>query len=271
MTRDEVRNHLLNLFKTLGSDNFASVSNKKDIIHTGGVIDHLRKIEPADPPHSEPERNIIVLEIINEWITNGLLVYGNKEDPYGNTHGWLTLTDYGRECFDQNNMLPYDPDGYISEFKQQVPTVDPITLNYLSESIAAYNRDLLLSSTITLGVASENMILLLIEAFTQAISDQPRKTGLENRLRDRFISTQFGIFRTELTHFENQLPTNLRRDLDTYLDGVFNFIRLNRNQAGHPTGNRPTKRIALHNLQVFVDYSKRVFALIDHLNSNPLT
>jgi hypothetical protein len=177
----------------------------------------------------------------------------------------------GTECFEQNNILPYDPDGYLREFTRQVSNVDQITLSYLGESVTAYNRDLLLSSTITLGVASENMILLLIESFTQAIADTARRTRLEEKLRDKFISTQFGIFRPELAQFESQLPTNLKRDLDTYLDGVFNFIRLNRNQAGHPTGNRTTKKIALHNLQVFVDYAKRVFALIEYLNNTPLT
>lgn len=271
MTRDEVRNHLINFFKILSSDNFASVGSQKSVIHTGGAIDYLRKIEPIDPPYAEPERNLLVLEIINEWISNGLLVYGNKNDAYNNANGYLTVTAYGAECFDQNNILPYDPDGYIAEFTRQVPTVDPISLSYLGESITAYTRDLLLSSMITLGVASENMILLLIESFTQAIADTARRSRLQTRLTDRFISTQFVIFKTELTHFVAQFPHNLSKDLDTYLDGVFNFIRLNRNQAGHPTGNRPTKKIALHNLQVFVDYSRRIFELIDYLNTHPLT
>ena len=271
MTRDEIRTHIVQFFKKCSSDEYASVVNHKGICHIQTVRDLFRNLLPNTPSHQEPERNLIILEIINEWVTNGLLTFGHKDDLDNNAFGFLSVTSYGEECFKNDTILPYDPDKYLAEYRVRVPNVDDITLVYLGEAITAYNRDLLLSSAITLGVASENAILLLIEAFAQAVSDDTRHTQRRNRLRDRWISIQYKTFRKELAPFESQIPTSLRQDIDTYLDGIFNFIRLNRNQAGHPTGHKSSKKVALHNMQMFVDYSKRVFDLKDFFTPNSLT
>lgn len=271
MTNDEIRNHIFTFFKILTSDEYQKVSNHRSQTHIQSVRDYLRINATTTNPNEETSRNQITLEIINQWISNGLLTWGNKNDFDTGHFGFITVTTYGEECFQTENILPYDPDQYLNEYRSQVPQADSITLEYLGESISAYNRDMLLSSAITLGVASENAIILLIDSFTQAIRNQNRRSRFENRIRNLWISIQFSEFRQELTHFQNQIPNTLRQDLDTYLDGIFNFIRLNRNQAGHPTGSRPTKKVALHNIQMFVDYSKRVFELKDFFDNNPLT
>lgn len=272
MTRDEIRSHVINFLKSCASEDYKKVVNDSGIAHIQNVRDIFRTMmQNGGLTQPESEWGPIVLEIINELVNNGLLAFGHKTNFDANTFGFVSVTEYGKDCFEQDNILPYDPDGYLREYISNVPSADQITLQYLGESITAYNRNLLLSSAITLGVASENAILLLVESFVQAISDQNRKSRFESRIRNRWISTQFSEFRQELTQFQNQLPTNLRQDLDTYLDGIFNFIRLNRNQAGHPTGTRPTKKVALHNIQMFVDYSKRVFELKDFFENNSLT
>lgn len=271
MTSAEIRNHIFTFFKILTSDDYQKVGNYKSQTNIQSVRDYLRNNVPTTRPDEEVGRNQVVLEIINQWISNGLLTWGNKHDFDTGHFGFITVTTYGEECFQTENILPYDPDQYLNEYRSQVPQADGITLEYLGESISAYNRDMLLSSAITLGVASENAIILLIDSFTQAISDQNRRSRFQTRIRNRWISIQFSEFRQESTHFQNQLPPNLRQDLDTYLEGIFNFIRLNRNQAGHPTGSRPTKKVALHNIQMFVDYSKRVFELKDFFDNNSLT
>ncbi|OGM65247.1 hypothetical protein A2893_00630 [Candidatus Woesebacteria bacterium RIFCSPLOWO2_01_FULL_39_25] len=219
----------------------------------------------------EAKTNPIILEIINEWVSNGLLAFGNKNDLDAQSFGYISVTSYGEECFQNEIILPYDPDGYLAEYKAQVASVDDITLKYLGEAITAYNRDLLLSSAITLGVASENVVLLLIESFAQALPNTTRRSSFQNRIRDKWITSQYTIFKAELSHFLNQIPTDLKQDLDTYLDGIFNFIRVNRNQAGHPTGNMPVRKVALHNIQMFVDYSKRVFDIREFFLNNSFT
>jgi hypothetical protein len=81
------------------------------------------------------------------------------------------------EAFLAEDWLPYDPEGYVRVLRAKVPTIDDITLAYIGEAVAGYNRRHLLSATITLGVASENLMLLLIEAYTDWIPNATRKAS----------------------------------------------------------------------------------------------
>ncbi len=62
------------------------------------------------------------------------------------------------------------------------------------------------------------------------------------------------------------LSRELQKDWEIYLDGVFNFIRLNRNSAGHPTGKALNAKVVYANLQIFADYSEYIFRLIKHFS-----
>lgn len=176
------------------------------------------------------------------------------------------MTNYGLECLMNDQWLPYDPEGYVKALKEKVPNIDDITLAYIGESIAAYNRRQLLSATLTLGVASENLMLLLIEAYLNWIKDKKRKATFKNKIKDRFIYTQYKEFKLEFVNDIKNLPKELQGDWETYLDGMFNFIRLNRNRAGHPTGKKLNAKIVYANLQIFSEYTSYIFSLIKHFS-----
>lgn len=203
----------------------------------------------------------VVRETVQEFINNGLLYPGLAGDP--NSHlPWLTITEYGKEAFSQDDWLPYDPDGYIKALKERTPDIDEITLTYIGESVSAFNRHQLLSSTITLGVASENLMLLLIESYLIWLPDPTRKATLDKKIKDRYIYFQYKEFKSEFKKDIKDIPKELRADWETYLDGIFNFIRLNRNSAGHPTGKKMNAKTVYANLQIFADYTQFIFSLI---------
>lgn len=204
-------------------------------------------------------------ETVNELILAGFLYYGKPGDQ-SNGYPWLTITEYGKQAFASENWLPYDPEGYVNSLNDRIPEIDEVTLAYISEAISAFNRRHLLSATLTLGVASENLMVLLIEAYLDWI-DAKRRGVLEKKIRDRFIYTQYKEFKQEFSKDVSKLPKALQGDWETYLDGVFNFIRLNRNSAGHPTGKKLGAKIVYSNLQVFSEYARYIFDLIGHLRS----
>lgn len=210
-----------------------------------------------------------VFEIVNEWQRAGVIYFGLAEDP-NSGHPFITITDFGKECIESGNFIPYDPDGYINELKSKVPSLDDVTLAYLRESIATYNSEHLLSCNITLGTASENMILVLIDAFIKAIADPNLKNSFERRIEGKGIYAKYNEFRSELDRFKSKIPADLTREIETYLDQTFQFIRINRNKTGHPTGISVNKKVAYSNLQVFAEYSKRVFELMDYLSKNQI-
>jgi hypothetical protein len=119
----------------------------------------------------------------------------------------------------------------------------------------------LLSATITLGVASENLMLNLIEAYTKWL-DGERQSKFMTRIKYKWIATQYKEFKKELVADLKLLPEGLRGDWEVYLDGVFNFVRLNRNDAGHPTGRKFEAKMVYANLQIFSDYAKYISDLI---------
>jgi len=207
-------------------------------------------------------------EIIQELENGGFIYEGIAGSFDGNmsNYPWFTITKYGKEAFQQEDWLPYDPEGYVKALKEKVPDIDDITLAYIGESITAYNRRHLLSATLTLGVASENLMLLLIEAYLSWIKAPKRKADLEKKIKDRFIYTQYKEFKLEFVNDIKNLPKELQGDWETYLDGVFNFIRLNRNSAGHPTGKKLDPKIVNAFLQIFSEYTSYIFQLIKYFS-----
>jgi hypothetical protein len=180
----------------------------------------------------------------------------------GDFYPWVTITEYGKELFAHEDLLPYDPEGYIKALRASVPEIDDVTLAYAGEAISAFNRRNLLSATLTLGVASENLMLLLIEAYAKWLKDPKRQASLQKRIADRWIYTQYREFKQEFSSDVKALPKELQGDWETYLDGVFNFIRVNRNAAGHPTGKQQNAKVVYANLQIFADYARYIFDLI---------
>jgi len=205
----------------------------------------------------------VAREIIQEWINIGL-IYPGKADSASDCFPWLTITEYGKQVIKEENWLPYDPEGYIKTLKERVLDIDDITIAYVGESISAYNRRQLLSATLTLGVASENLMLLLIEAYSKWIKDDIRREKLEAKIKDRFIYTQYKEFKQEFEKDIKNISKQLQGDWETYLEGVFNFIRLNRNSTGHPTGKELDAKVIYANLQIFADYSSYIFRLIKY-------
>jgi len=220
------------------------------------------------PPAVQSEYHKITAEILHEWYRAGLIFFGKPDDFQG--YPFITITSFGEKCIRDGHMLPYDPNGYIEQFKAAVPQVDDLTLAYISESIVTYNLNQLLSATITLGAASENIILSLIEAYTNAMQNQQAKQLFETSIAHAGIYRKFELFKAEIDSRRRSIPSTLWQDFLPELEAVFNFIRINRNAAGHPSGQATTKDVLGANFQIFATYSKKLFELIDYLRMNPI-
>lgn len=263
MTREEIKNKIFEHFK----QQIAWIEANPNKTQQFQMSSIYGLFPPGTEPHWQHEKVYSVArEIVQELINNGFLYPGTSGD-FNSGYPWLTITEYGKEAFLKEDWLPYDPEGYVKAIKAKVPTIDDITIVYISEAVAAYNRRHLLSATITLGVASENLMLLLIEAYTDWITDAARKAAFQKKVEGRFISTQYKEFKKEFRNDLKVLPKEFQSDWGTYLDGVFNFIRLNRNDAGHPTGRQFDAKVVYANLQVFAEYAQFIFGLITHFKS----
>lgn len=208
-----------------------------------------------------------VREIVNEFLIEGLLGWGINESNPNPPH--LKVTSYGEVCIKEGMPQPYDPDGYLRYLKNEIPNIDDTIFMYMTESLQAYLRGLMLSSTVMLGGASEKTFLLLKESFIAAIADQKRREEVEKKFNTaRGVKQQFDIFRQYIEQIRKTLPKNLSDDLSIQLDGIFNFIRNCRNDVGHPTGRIIDRSLAFNNLRLFMPYCKRSYELMAHFQTN---
>jgi hypothetical protein len=209
-----------------------------------------------------------VRQIVWEFILQGILAIGRDEaNP---NFPFVSITEHGKKVLESGETLPYDPDGYLRKLKTDIPNLDPIIEMYVAESLQAYLKGLMFSSAVTLGVASEQAFLLLLDTFTNAIADPSTKSSFE-KLQDMFqIKPKFDQLKNKLMGIKETLPKKLKEDLESQFDGIFNLIRVTRNDAGHPTGRKIERDVAFVNLRLFIIYCKKTYELIDYFESHPI-
>jgi len=272
MDYEELRPFVLRVLKSVKETQIMSLMNSVES-HMVGLGYYADK-EPwyyggMTTEHKMPrEDREKVREIINELVVEGILGWGINELNPGPPH--LKVTRYGEEVLQAEQPIPNDPDGYLKYLKGEIQNIDDVILLYATEALQAYRRGLMFASAVMLGVASEKAFLLLLEAYANCLQDKDRRARFEERARG-LIKRKFDEFKKDLQGLRSTLPKSLEDDLDTWIDGVFNLIRICRNDAGHPTGKKIDRRLAYANMQLFAPYCKRLYELIDHFNTNPIS
>ena len=259
MNRDDVRQHLLeHLKQSLSERSNPGTTQVMNVYH------YLLKFYPH-PAISAAQR--IARELLQEFVNNNLLFVG-----YGDDQGfpWFTLTAYGVDCITNGELLPFDPNGYLVSIQTRVPGLDSVTLTYLREAISTFNREFYLSASVALGVAAEALILRMIDLYISAFPDQQRRTNAEKRYDGKQLRAQYGQFTQDFGSLRPTLPPELYSDFETQLDGVFQLIRVTRNDSGHPSGTVPERALVMANLQAFPIFAKRVMAIVKHFETNPI-
>ena len=209
-----------------------------------------------------------VRQIIWNLILQGVLTPGINE--FNPDLPFIRVTDYGHECLKSMEILPHDPDGYLGYLHKEIPQIDDTIVMYVTESLQTFLTGNLLASTVMLGGASEKAVLLLIESYANAISDENEKRRFEQSIERFGILRKFQELRKRLNSIRRKLPRPISDDLDIQLDGIFNLIRNCRNDVGHPTGRKIDRRLAFSNLQLFIPYCKRVYDLIQYFNQTSI-
>jgi len=184
---------------------------------------------------------------------------------------WFSISTYGQSVLDKDEFVPFDPEGYIESLKAKSRDIDEIVLHYIGESIRAFHGHLLVSSTLTLGCASERLIQLLEESFLSAITDKNKVKKIKKQLQEtRSLPKRLKVLLSEISSIKKQIPIQYQYNLEVYLDQFFNFIRINRNEKGHPKKLDLNRNIVFGNLQIFHGYAESLCGLISFFNGSKL-
>jgi hypothetical protein len=234
--------------------------------NTGGYGTHV--VARYDP-NAGRENAARVQSILWDLLIEGIVRPG-LNDGLNNNLPFFHVTDFGRHVFANGPHSPYDPDGYLKRLQADISNLDPVIITYLNEALHTFRIGCLLSSTVTLGCASEKAFLLLVEAYAAALP-KAQEEKFRKETENRMIKRQFEEFSKRLeSHLKPKLTGDVKDDLDVTLGGVFAMMRNMRNDAGHPTGRQVQREIAYANLTVFPTYLRKIHSLIDWLGANPL-
>jgi hypothetical protein len=209
-----------------------------------------------------------IRQLMWQLLVQNIIVFGM--DDANPTWPWYRVTGYGDSVLQGIGAQPHDPDGFMRDFKALNAAADPVVIDYLAESVRAFNHGCPKASLVMLGCASEKAILLLHETFESAISDTAKKAKFEKSYRWT-ISSKFDALRDGLLRMVDQkrLPKELHESVHNDLIGCFQLIRRQRNAAGHPEIASDVNADGLFlSLRVFAEYVRHIYMLIEHFQKN---
>ena len=226
------------------------------------LVREVRKTAPA----GSQIRDRQIMEGVWSLIGQGLAYLDYSQDAATNWE--LLITANGRAVVNDEGINPDDPAGYIQNLDHEVPDLSEVAKNYAHEALYAYNARLYRSSVVMLGVASEAAVLEVAAALAQTMREEKRRQYLEQlEAPNRSYNAKFEDFRKKLKSRTDSMPEELTTNLDLTMNSVGELLRVYRNNAGHPTGKVASRHDCFTFLHMFVQYTKRLYAIKAHLEN----
>jgi len=198
-------------------------------------------------------------DAFGDMLTQGLIVLG--KDVANPRFPWFRLSPMGRRILEYGSLyFFYDVDSYEKTIKDQIPSIDDVTLLYLKEAMQAFRVGCLLSGTVMVGVAAEHTFLLLLEV----VETSPHAAKFRAVRKDRRLLRMVNRFWEVLSQHLAPLPGSLKEGLETEFLGIQNLLRQSRNEAGHPSGTVPGREQVYILLNLFMPYCKKMYQLMDY-------
>ncbi len=235
-------------------------------------FDRYVVFQPAD---SRARFHQLLIEVLWEFVGLGVLTPGLS----GTSHNYpahlnlpnFHISAYGAEVLKSGQLIPQDPAGFLKEAKAVGKLCfDDVAEGYLEEALRCFGRSCYTASVLLLGVCAETTFLLLCQYVEKAISDPAVKQKLDE------TEPVKGKHRIVVERYE-QLSSKIRRTqlpdgLDITLKGVYDLIRRQRNDLGHPQDIRPEidREHAFAHFQCFLTYLRDIEAFAQFCQENSL-
>ena len=212
-----------------------------------------------------------VLDVFHDLYREGVIASGTGARSSNVALEWphYRVTEYGHRVLSQRDYVPHDPEGYLKQIHGNIPEIDPTIIRYLEEALGCFKANHLLAAAVMTGCAAEKAMLLLIQAFGNALADSDEKSKYKSVVRKHWmIKRKYDELWKRLQQKLDRLPSELADDLEVTLDRVFDLIRSARNDAGHPTGKTVDRNTVSANFILFPTYCRRMYALLNYFRDN---
>lgn len=216
--------------------------------------------------HNNAEQSRFIRTAVWQLIAAGILIPGTRDGSEDDPR-WISITDYGVECFEKGEILPYDPDGFIKSLESKVSNLDDIIRMYFEEAVSSYQNRIYLGAAALIGGAIERMIIVLTEEVSKllpATLEAEFKTNVLDKDKIKKKYEGFIAFLERKT-YKNQLAHSTQEQVDGVLSSITQFIRITRNNVGHPTGKKITRDEAHSYLTLAKIGIEVAYTLLDEL------
>lgn len=223
------------------------------------------------PEYRHRQRFIVLAnEVMWKFIIQGVITPGiNASNP---NLPFFRITDYGQQVLEADRFVPHDPAGYISEVRTAARScVGAVAFAYLEEALHCFTRGCHIASVLLLGVAAEAALLDLCKVIRKSLRDPSSQQEFDSlpdliKTKHRWIVSKY-----------HGLPSKVRREqlpdsLDMTLGSLYDLIRRQRNELGHPQESPPKlgRDQAFVAFRLFPTYVSDLEAFADFCRANGL-
>ncbi|SRR6266545_3226944 len=179
---------------------------------------------------------VLVLEIMWQLIIQGVVTPGkdvsNAELP------WFRVTSYGKKVLETERFLPHDPAGYLDEVgKVAISEIGRAAIPYLEEALRCFTSGCHVASVLMLGIAAEAVFLGLCAVVEEKLKNASERKKFKElqwvKAKHRWIVDKYQALPT--SDRKGKLPESL----DVTLTSLYELIRRQRNELGHPSEKMP--------------------------------
>jgi hypothetical protein len=189
-----------------------------------------------DPHQLRNRFRVLANEVMWQLLIQGVITVGvNASNP---NLPFFRITDYGQKVLEAERFIPHDAAGYLEDLKSVTGVVaTDVAIAYVEEALSCFNSGCHVASVLLLGVAAESVFNHMCDIVRTSLKDNNEQKRLDPQLpakpRHRWI----------VQKYEN-LPKNVRREqlpesLDMTLTSLYDLIRRQRNELGHPQDKPP--------------------------------
>lgn len=239
------------------------VETLKELARVGVPVEPSDNIRHAWERLREQPLSFLLIEAYSQVETLGYIVHwpSTPQPPHPN---WFRLTERGTQWIASAGPVPEDSDGFLAALNALIPTLDAVVKQYLVEAVETYNRRVWFASAVMVGAASEKVVYMLADALLDVTGGNNRRP-LEKAIKERNLPTLFEQLNKVLTsHIESSdLPYEIHEGCEPHLMSLFEAIRVQRNDAVHPTVGEVTPEKVRLTLSAFPCACRKVYDLMD--------
>ena len=184
------------------------------------------------------------------------------------SHGQLQITRRGQDWANSVEPVPEDYNGYMKQFDA---TTDVVVRQYISEALNTFMHGSYFASAVMIGAASEKAIYLLADSLIPAIADSTKQSQLRNRTEERKLDRLLSFIERIVIegHDTDKIPYNVMERTTRHLLSLFEYIKVQRNDAIHPLNFQVSADSVRFSLNAFPLAFQKVEALQKWCSTHP--